>query len=275
MDREKQIKRAKISWYSRKECVDRYYQDRFVQPLGAIRDVVEKKIVLSNVKGKVLDGGCGPGRLALQIAGKGLEVIGVDASREMLNYADKEAEKKGLGNVKFENADIQYLPFADSSFDSVVSVHVLFHLPQWREILGEFVRVVKPGGRLIVELVSGDYEGFVARYNPLKYLRKLFGLSPRIAPEINPDQDYYARVYLKECKEVLAIAGAKFIRKYSFDLPNSIWFRNRFFGGEKLVSKLLAFKPFFWLVYFLELWVFRYLPTAFAPRYFVIAKKQK
>ncbi|UCH72353.1 MAG: hypothetical protein JSW62_02050, partial [Thermoplasmatales archaeon] len=56
------IKDAKIARYSQKKTVEEYYSERFNEPIGLIRDVVEKKIVLDNAFGKVLDGGCGPGR---------------------------------------------------------------------------------------------------------------------------------------------------------------------------------------------------------------------
>ena len=101
--------------------------------------------VLKNVqKGmRVLDAGCGEGVLSFMMAEKGAEVVGVDLSVPNIKNASARAvSHKGL-NVSFAVADVEHLPFADNSFDLVVSSHVLEHIPDFDQGMKEIMRVTK------------------------------------------------------------------------------------------------------------------------------------
>lgn len=279
---DEEIKKAKIEWYSRKKCVENYYSDRFIESLGRIRDDVQKKIVLNNVHGKVLDAGCGPGRFTFLIAKKkGIDnVIGIDASTEMLTFATQKMESGNCLKVKFVKGDIQLLPFKENTFDSIVCVHVLFHLPQYSEILKEFVRVLKPGGWVIVQMNSSNHINFFAHNSILKMLIKLIGKeklqSKNVHPSPNPENpllDFYNYISLNECQDILKKAGAKKVKKYTCDFPNSIWLTNGLLGSGKWINKLLNIKLIFNLFSFFEVYIFRYLPTSLGPMYFIIAEK--
>ncbi len=108
----------------------------------------------------VLDVGCGTGALALAAkaaVGSGGQVCGVDPSPEMIARARRKAAKAGV-DVRFDMAAVEELPFADGTFDAVLSTLVLHHLTDdgLRQGLGEIVRVLKPGGRfLAVDLGEG------------------------------------------------------------------------------------------------------------------------
>lgn len=91
---------------------------------------------------KVLDAGCGEGTLSVLMAKKGAIVTGCDISRPNIRAAEKYAlEAKISANFLF--ADSEHLPFADSSFDLVVSSHVLEHLPDFDAGLKEVMRVTR------------------------------------------------------------------------------------------------------------------------------------
>ncbi len=92
---------------------------------------------------RMLDLGCGKGRFARALAGRGAELIGLDLSRGMLAAAD------GLDRVQ---ASARRLPFRSSSFDAVLAVEVLEHLePQALDpVLAEARRVLRPGGRFVI-----------------------------------------------------------------------------------------------------------------------------
>ena len=101
----------------------------------------------------VLDVGCGTGTLAItakQRVGPKGRVCGIDASPEMIKKACKKTRKAGV-DIVFENAAVDKLPFADATFDSVLSTVMLHHLPDEsrRECISEIRRVLKPGGRLL------------------------------------------------------------------------------------------------------------------------------
>jgi len=100
---------------------------------------------------KVLDIGSGPGLLALDIsqkmAGSG-SVVGVDMADNMIESAEKLcADNK---RVSFEQGDAMSLPFADNSFDAVVSTQVYEYVPDLDAALAEFARVLRPGGRGVI-----------------------------------------------------------------------------------------------------------------------------
>ena len=103
---------------------------------------------------KVLDVGCGSGRLTIMIA-KGLtnggKAIGVDASSHMVEECQK-IDLSGLNSLSFQLGTMEKLNFPDGFFDLVVSSLAIHHVPKEtkRKAFGEFHRVLKPKGRLVI-----------------------------------------------------------------------------------------------------------------------------
>ena len=102
----------------------------------------------------VLDIGCGPGWLWAEgrdVFPDGLSLTLADFSPGMVADAVKAAEAAGrYAGVEGVVADASKLPFADASFDAVLACHMLYHVPDARIALGEFKRVLRPGGILAV-----------------------------------------------------------------------------------------------------------------------------
>ena len=105
----------------------------------------------------VLDLGSGAGKdvfLAAQKVGDSGRAIGVDMTPEMLTLARKNAvrffETTGLANVEFREGLIEALPVEDASVDVVISNCVINLSPDKPRVFGEVLRVLKPGGRMIV-----------------------------------------------------------------------------------------------------------------------------
>ena len=96
-----------------------------------------------------LDVGCGTGFLSLELAGRGHRVSGIDFAPQMLAEARRKAAAQGLA-VRFEEGDAEQLPFAAASFDLVMTRHVLWTLPHPEAAIDEWIRVLRPGGRLAV-----------------------------------------------------------------------------------------------------------------------------
>jgi len=103
---------------------------------------------------RVLEVGCGTGEVAQRArarVGPEGEVVGVDPSADMIAVARKKATRAGL-TIDYRIAAIEALPFADGSFDVVLSSLMMHHLPDDLKAVGlaEVRRVLKPGGRLLI-----------------------------------------------------------------------------------------------------------------------------
>ena len=93
----------------------------------------------------VLDVAAGTGETACYLAGRfGARVVGIDASARMVERAQRKAAERAL-SIDFRTADAIHLPFADATFDAVISECTLCLLDKTRA-LAEMVRVAKPGG---------------------------------------------------------------------------------------------------------------------------------
>lgn len=102
---------------------------------------------------RVLDVGCGDGRITSDIAGRVPHgsVVGIDPSREMVAFATKRAG--ATSNLAFVEADARRIPFEDE-FDVVVSFNALHWVTEQDEALRAIRSAMKPGGRALLRLVS-------------------------------------------------------------------------------------------------------------------------
>jgi len=96
-------------------------------------------------RGIALDAACGTGRHAAHLASLGHRVIGVDSSPEMLAKA-----RAKLPDGDFIEADLHHLPVPDDHVDVVVCALALTHVPDLAPAMAEFVRVLRPGGHLVI-----------------------------------------------------------------------------------------------------------------------------
>ena len=103
---------------------------------------------------RLLDVGCGPGTITVDLATRVASVTGVDASEVALEAARRHAAENGV-TCEFTQADAEALPFADASFDVVHAHQVLQHLMDPVAALREMKRVTRPGG--LVAVRDGDY----------------------------------------------------------------------------------------------------------------------
>ena len=94
---------------------------------------------------RLLDAGCGAGLLAVLASLRGARVAALDASEALLAIA-----RKRLPGADVREGDLDALPFADAGFDAVTAVNSIFYAADMAAAVCELVRVVRPGGRVVV-----------------------------------------------------------------------------------------------------------------------------
>jgi phosphatidylethanolamine/phosphatidyl-N-methylethanolamine N-methyltransferase len=100
--------------------------------------------------GRILEVGVGTG-ISLPLYKGGHRLAGIDLSPDMLARAEKRVARRGLGNVdELHEMDAANLRFKDASFDAAVAMFVMTVVPNPARVLAEIVRVVRPGGHVIL-----------------------------------------------------------------------------------------------------------------------------
>lgn len=102
---------------------------------------------------RVLEVGCGQGHLTRALAARGIDIIGIDANPQA-------AEVAGDGLVRHMTAEA--LDFPDASFDFIVSVHAIEHIPPLEQALAEMTRVLRPGGEAVFIYPAEPIQGLYA-----------------------------------------------------------------------------------------------------------------
>jgi SAM-dependent methyltransferase len=140
---------------------DVYDQTRLIPQdvLNRALDRVQEELP-STVR-RVLDVGAGTGQIAVGLAERGFEIVGVDVSHAML--AKARARARSAPNVVFRHGDAHALPFADSVFDVVLGSKIFQHLERPGTAVGEIVRVLRSRGAFLHIRDRGAYRNVVRR----------------------------------------------------------------------------------------------------------------
>jgi ubiquinone/menaquinone biosynthesis C-methylase UbiE len=168
---------------------------------------------------KILDLGCGYGRLWQLFAGKKIEYLGTDNSKKQIEIA-----KSRFPDARFIKSDSFLVPVDNNYFDKIFCLSVIHHLPSvtYRlKILKEIERVLKPEGKLIITAWS-VWQNPKIKKIMLKYkIRKLFRLSPMddgdiFIPFKNEYRELLANRYLHcfkkdELRDLVRKAGFKIL----------------------------------------------------------------
>jgi SAM-dependent methyltransferase len=182
----------------------------------------------------LLDVACGTGNLAVPAAKLGAVVTGVDIAANLLVQARERAANEGL-SITFDEGDAEQLPYADGSFDFVVSMFGAMFAPRPELVASELARVLKPGGTLAM-----------ANWNPASFTGKMFKLGgmhvpppPGVAPPALWGDEATVRARLSPYFSDLKTE----IVPVKFDMPVSpagaVAFFRRYFGPTQMAFSRL------------------------------------
>jgi ubiquinone/menaquinone biosynthesis C-methylase UbiE len=120
----------------------------------------------------VLDVGAGTAQIPIALCQKHThaQIVAIDMAQHMLTVGQANVERAGFKNrIRLQLCDAKQMPFADASFDCVMSNSIVHHIPDPASVFAEMARVVKPGGVLFVRdllrpIDEATLRGFVAKY---------------------------------------------------------------------------------------------------------------
>lgn len=132
-----------------------YDQQRWVTPTGKQAALDSEKLIEEvldnhNVSGRVLEIGCGSGRITEKIVRRSAETLLVDLSSNMLDFTKARVEDAATGPITTHVGSAYELPLETASVDAVVSINVLSHIEKPSDFMSEVARVVRPGGSLVL-----------------------------------------------------------------------------------------------------------------------------
>lgn len=121
---------------------------------------------------RALDLGCGTGTMSLLMQAAGFDVTGLDFAGPMLERARRKAKEAGVP-VTFVAGDAEHTLEPEAQYDAIIARNLLWTLPDPRQAVGEWCRILRPGGRLLV--IDGDFvrQSRIERLMPL--LDGIFG----------------------------------------------------------------------------------------------------
>lgn len=163
------------------------------------RDIYWRRMAVREFRGcdgRLLDIATGTADVAIEMVRQGepeRKVFGLDFSEPMIRRAQEKLSRKGLLRaIDLGLGDALCLPFQDNTFGGLIIAFGLRNIPKKREALSEMVRVVRPGGKIVVLEFTFPQKGLMRRLFPLYFKRVL----PRVGGWISGDQSAYA--YLPE-----------------------------------------------------------------------------
>ena len=183
---------------------------------------------------RALDVACGTGNTALPLARRGAVVTGVDIAANLLVQARERAAAESL-DITFDEGDAEQLPYADDSFDIVVSMFGAMFAPRPELVAAELARVLKPGGLLAM-----------ANWNPASFSGAMFKV---MGKHVAPPPGIAPPVLWGDEKVVSERLGAKFenikteIIPIDFDMPmnaaGAVTFFRTYFGPTQVAFRRL------------------------------------
>lgn len=159
-----------------KDLVATRLEMRAEQPLfAAARESYFDRVGLPET-GRIHELGCGTGAVTRALARRlpGAAISGSDLSADLVERAQRLAEEQGLSGLEFQRADGQASGDAEGAYDLVLAHTVISHVAEPASLLGEALRLTRPGGRVVIH--DGDYASFAFDSGAPELDRKMPGV---------------------------------------------------------------------------------------------------
>ena len=128
---------------------------------------------------QVLELGCGTGSTAIALAPCAAHILATDVSSRMIDIAREKATAAGITNVEFRQLAVDRVPMPTASLDAILAHSLLHLLDDWRAVIAEAHRALRPGGVLVMSTVClRDGFGFM---RPVAPIGRWLGLLPRLS----------------------------------------------------------------------------------------------
>ncbi|MDQ7792857.1 MAG: class I SAM-dependent methyltransferase [bacterium] len=104
----------------------------------------------------VLDIGCGRGEFVLELAGRGVNAVGLDSSPLAVETLRQDLRQSGLDPRRALTGDGRSPPFSGSSLDGIIALGLLEHFADHPAVLARWVELLKPGGRILLQVPNAE-----------------------------------------------------------------------------------------------------------------------
>jgi ubiquinone/menaquinone biosynthesis C-methylase UbiE len=209
---------------------------------------------------RILDLGCGSGPVTAALRQRGRRVTGLDYSMDMLRLADARLEREAQTGGLLQG-DSQRLPFGTATLDAVACLGVISYVQDYRFVLREIRRVLKPGGSLVLSSRNQWNARFSDPVQPVKeVVRRLRGRKPTIGRFLSPyevGRRLREEGFVVERFTGMGFGPPRFNRtRLLLGAPASIRLSDRI---ERVVARLGSDAPYRLFAY-VNLWVCRPVP---------------
>lgn len=154
---EPEIVAEKTAYWQQEAAASRHLRHSGIRPTPSFEPIYHRIVSLIAPASRVLDVGCGHGRIAIPLAEAGHSVVAMDVSRAMLDIL---AANMGSLNIDIRQCDAHHLDAQDNEFDVVLSSDFMPHFPNWPILLKEQSRVCKQNGLILFAFNFTEHRTF-------------------------------------------------------------------------------------------------------------------
>ncbi len=210
---------------------DVYHRRRYESRYGRIFRLLHHESIKGTLEPldrdlSLLEVACGTGHTSALLVELGFKLVACDLTPEMLRQAMDRVKMVHEAHANFLESDVTSLPFADSSFDLIVStrfLHLFRHEEQHR-LLSEMLRILKPGGYILVDFDNWSSRWLMAVpyliYNLVRYRR----IAPySIYNRINPTKRMFQELGVR-IENISGVGGTHLILLMMVSQDLAVWF---------------------------------------------------